>query len=153
MKKFRYRFTLPMLLCVLLLLALTAGGFAWNLINALSLNGLEISRLISCIFVCVVSAVLFLLGIGVLFFSRYVVGNGKFVSRFCFFRTEVKADSILQVTHFKKSDKLVVYFTDKKYVCVVIDPKQYEAFCAAVKAENPSAVINDRTDGDTEKPA
>ena len=120
MKKFRYRFTLPMLLCVLLLLALTAGGFAWNLINALSLNE---------------------------------VGNGKFVSRFCFFRTEVKADSILQVTHFKKSDKLVVYFTDKKYVCVVIDPKQYEAFCAAVKAENPSAVINDRTDGDTEKPA
>ena len=84
MKKFRYRFTLPMLLCVLLLLALTAGGFAWNLINALSLNGLEISRLISCIFVCVVSAVLFLLGIGVLFFSRYEVGNGKFVSRFCF---------------------------------------------------------------------
>lgn len=47
----------------------------------------------------------------------------------------------------------MVYFTDKKYVCVVIDPKQYEAFCAAVKAENPSAVINDRTDGDTEKPA
>ena len=47
MKKFRYRFTLPMLLCVLLLLALTAGGFAWNLINALSLNGLEISRLMT----------------------------------------------------------------------------------------------------------
>ena len=82
MKKFRYRFTLPMLLCVLLLLALTAGGFAWNLINALSLNGLEISRLMSCIFVCVVSAVLFLLGIGVLFFSRYEAGNSSRASVF-----------------------------------------------------------------------
>ena len=84
MKKFRYRFTLPMLLCVLLLLALTAGGFAWNLINALSLNGLEISRLISCIFVCVVSAVLFLLGIGVLFFSatKWETGNSSRASVF-----------------------------------------------------------------------
>lgn len=153
MKIFRYRFTVPMLICIFVLLALAAGGFAWNVLNAIELGDLGAMRLISYILVCAISAFLFAMGIGLLCCSRYEVGKGKFVTRFCFFRSQTAVENIVQVTHFKKTDKLVVYFSDGKYLCIVIHPKSYGDFCTALRLENPSVIFDDRSDSDSEKPA
>lgn len=153
MKTFRYRFTVPMLLCVFALLALSAGGFVWNVLNAIELGDLGTMRLISYILVCAISLFLFAMGIGLLCCSRYEIGNGKFATRFCFFRSQTPVKNVVQITHFKKSDKLVVYFSDGKYLCVVIHPKSYDDFCTALRMENPSVLVDDRADDDSEKPA
>ena len=59
-------------------------------------------------------------------------------------------NDVVQITHFKKSDKLVLYFKDAKYTVVIISPEKYEDFIFALREENRQIIYDSRTDGEDE---
>ena len=55
---------------------------------------------------------------------------------------------VTEITHFKKSDKLVLYYKPDKYVVIVIDPLCYDDFVKTVRQINPMIIFDSQIDGE-----
>ena len=86
--------------------------------------------------------------LSVIFYGRYVIKDGELIQYFGFLKTKTPLKEIVEITHFKKSDKLVVYFSDRKYTIIVIDKQYYEPFILVVRTENPSIVYDVKIEGE-----
>ena len=79
---------------------------------------------------------------------KYVIKDGKLYTCFGFIRTKIEVEKITAVIHFKKSDKLVIYFNQNKYAVVVISPSEYDNFISALREVNPKIAFDNRIDGE-----
>ena len=50
--------------------------------------------------------------------------------------------------HFKKSDKLVIYFKDDSFTVIVISPEDYSDFVVALREVNPQIYYGVKIDGE-----
>ncbi len=144
---FKYAPTVILLLCIVI--AISIVGLVWNFYNIFGKNSSP-SNDVNEVFkylVLVVNLLILVFSLSVLSCGRYVIDDNCVICRFGLIYSKYKKDEILSITHFKKSDKLVMYFKDEKFTVIVISPENYNAFIKAIKTINPSVVFSDEQEG------
>lgn len=148
MKKFRFRYSATVWTLLVLVLILSVTGLFWNILNLIEYSFLGALKTVTYSLMVLMTAVLSVLVLSIMIYGRYVIKNGDLLTFFGFFKSKTKISEIVQVTHFKKSDKLVLYFIDQKYTVVVISKEDYERFILALREVNRAIVYTSETDGE-----
>ena len=144
--KFKYSTLVWVLLAVVGVLAIS--GLVWNIYALLETAMLTTIKIISHSLLILLTLLLCVFALSVAVYGRYVLTNKYFIQYFGLIKTKTPLDEIVQVTHFKKSNKLVAYFKDEKYTVIVIDPCFYSDFIIALRELNPSVVYDVQIDGE-----
>jgi DNA mismatch repair ATPase MutS len=77
-----------------------------------------------------------------------VIKDGYLYTYFGFVKNKTPVSEIVEVTKFKKSNKLVVYFSTEEYTVIVIAPEFYDEFVMAIRNANKSIVYDARIEGE-----
>lgn len=144
--KFKYSTLVWVLLAIVG--ALCISGLVWNIYALIETVKLGAIKIISHSIMILLTLFLCVLAISIAVCGRYEVSNNCLIQRFGIIKTKIALEEIIQITHFKKSDKLVVYFKDEKYTVIVISPADYDQFIMAVRNSNPSVVYDTQIDGE-----
>ena len=146
MKKFKFRF--PPLVWVLLLVGLTicALALALNVYNLTQYIHYDLFKYLPFIIYSVIALFLLFVVFSIMFFSEYSIKNGYLYVRYGIFYSKTKLDEIVQLAHFKKSDKLVVYFKGQTFSVIVIAKEQYDAFVESLKEINKQIFFTHQLD-------
>ena len=80
--------------------------------------------------------------------SKYVVKDGFVYVWFGLFLSKTDVKDISCFVHFKKSNKLVVYFNDNKYAVIMLSPDKYDDFVLAVREFNQQIAFRTEIDGE-----
>ena len=144
--KFRYAPTFWALLFVVLILSIVGCG--WNILNLIEYSFLGAFKTVTYALIVLATGFLAFTVVCIMAYGRYVVKDGALYTCFGFIKNKTLIDDIIAVTHFKKSDKLVVYFKDEKYTVIVISPSEYSEFISAIRELNSAIVYDARIDGE-----
>ncbi len=139
---FRYKFNLTTWILLGVVLAVSLVSVGLNAYNLSLLVKSGSSNFTIRIIMLVVSVLLTLFVISVISFSFYKVKNDCVYTYFGFIRSKTNVNDIVQFTHFKKSNKLVAYFKDEKYIVIVVSPQDYDGFIQAVRELNPKIIFD-----------
>ena len=150
MKKFRFNYSVLVWALLALVILLLSGGLIYNIYNLISFLNDGAYKIAAYSLIILVNAFILVFAVSVVFYGKYIIKDKKLYSYFGFIRTSVNTDDIVQITHFKKSDKLVVYFKDAKYTVIIISPDKYEEFIFALREQNTHIIYDSRTDGEDE---
>lgn len=153
MKSFKFKYANSVWALLVLVLALSIAGLCWNVFNLIEYCMIGFTRVGA--FKIVVYGLLVLMlviltaiVVSVMVYGRYVI-KGEFIfTCFGFIKSKVAISEITTITHFKKSDKLVMYFKDEKYSVIVIAPDRYDDFVLAVREVNSAIRFDARIDGE-----
>ena len=114
MKSFRFKYTVLIWVLLTAILCLSLAGVGWNIFNVIEFSRLNAVKTTTYSIILVFSALLCIVVIGVMLYGKYVIKDGKLYTCFGFIRTKIEVEKITAVIHFKKSDKLVIYFNQNK---------------------------------------
>ncbi len=144
--KFRYSKTVWVLLCVVLILSVS--GICWNVFNLVTFINDGALKTIAYVLIILLTTFLLAFVISVMAFGRYVIKDKDLIQYFGFLKSKTSLDDIVAITHFKKSNKLVLYFKDAKYTVIVISPTEYDNFVVSIRKANPSILFSSKIDGE-----
>lgn len=142
MNNFKFAYGKGVWILLALAIPLAAAGLGWNIYNLVYFAEEGIYKILAYGLSVLICGALLAFCISVAVYGRYVFKNGCIYLRFGFVYTKTKAEDVVRITHFIKSDKLVIYFKDAKYSVVVIAPELYKEFISAVKALNPNVITD-----------
>ena len=148
MKSYRFKFTTTIWVLLSLVLVLSITGLVWNVFNLIEFLPLNLSKTIGSAIIVFINAVLVVFVSSVTLYSRYKIKNGCVYLVFGFVFSKIKVEEIVQFSIFKKSNKLVAYFSDAKYTVIVISPEDYDDFIASVRELNPKIIFNKEIEGE-----
>lgn len=148
MNKFKFKYSVTVYVLLILTLALSVVGLVWNIFNAVHFAQSETFKFVSSCIISVVTAALIVFVSSVLFYGKYVIKNGYLYTYFGFLKSKTPVLDVIEITHFKKSNKLVVYFKTNEYTVIVIAPEQYDDFILAMRKVNKNIVYDARIDGE-----
>lgn len=148
MKRFRFNYPLSVWLLLSLILVLTGAGLGLNIFNLIEYSKLGIFKTVLYTIIVMLNLALVVLDVSVMVYGCYVINDGILYSYFGLIRTKTEIKDVVQITHFKKSDKLVVYFKDAKFSVIIISPEKYENFILAVREINPAVLYESKIDGE-----
>lgn len=148
MNKFKFKYSVTVYVLLILTLALSVVGLVWNIFNAVHFAQSETFKFVSSCIISVVTAALIVFVSSVLFYGKYVIKNGYLYTCFGFLKSKTPVLDVIEITHFKKSNKLVVYFKTNEYTVIVIAPEQYDDFILAMRKVNKNIFYDARIDGE-----
>ena len=148
MKRFKFRYSAVVLILLLLVIVLMGVGLYFNIYNAVISIKESTTKFISHLLISLLSLLLIAFSISVLISSKYLIKNGNLFVYFGFIKNKVDVNEIVEITHFKKSNKLVIYFSDQTYTVIVISPEDYDDFVLAVREENKKIYFDTKIDGE-----
>ena len=144
--KFKYSHMIWILLsCVCILCTV---GLVFNIIDAIAYFSLGTFKFVGHICTCILNAFILVFVISVMVNGKYVIKDGALYLRFGFIYVKNDIKEIVQITHFKKSDALVMYFVDQKFSVAVIHKKDYDNFVLALRKENPNIFYDKCIEGE-----
>ncbi len=148
MKSFKFKYSTAVWVLLAIVLILSAVGIVWNVFNFITFLSESIFKSVSYALIILLTAFLLVFVLSVIFYGRYVIKDGYLIQYFGFLKTKTSLKEIVEITHFKKSDKLVVYFADRKYTVIVIAKECYDPFILAVRTVNPAVVYDVKIEGE-----
>ena len=148
MKKYKFRFTSIVWVLLAIVVIITLAGLAFNVRNLVNSIPYGSKKIVFNSIIVLFNAFLVLLSISVMFSSKYVIKNGKLYTQFGIVWTKTELSEIVQFTHFKKSDKLVMYYKSAEYSVIVISPTEYENFILSAREINPQIIYDAKIDGE-----
>ena len=148
MKSFKFAYTKIVWALLFLVVTLALISLAWNIYNLICFLDDGLFKIISYSIIVVLTLALLIFTISVIFYGRYIIKDQCLISYFGFVRTKYKISNLTEITHFKKSDKLVVYFADNSYTVIVISPQYYDQFVLSIREQNPAIRFDAKIDGE-----
>ena len=148
MKVFKFMYSKLVITLLILVIPLAAAGLGWNIYNLITFIGDGILRVVTYSLTVAITAALLVFIISVLAYGRYVIKDGKLYCYFGFIRTKTDISEIVRITHFMKSDKLVIYLKKAEYSVIVISPEEYGAFINELKNNNDKILVDTETEED-----
>ena len=148
MKKFKFKF--PPLVWVLLwiILIVCAVGLALNIYNLTQYVGYKFFKVLPFILYALITLFLIFVVISIMLFSNYSIKKGCLYVCFGIFSSKTKIDEIVSITHFRKSDKLVVYFKHQAFSVIVIAKEKYDDFVISLRELNKAILFSKQSDGE-----
>ena len=148
MKSFKIKYS-PLIWSLLtLVIVLSLCGLAWNVFSMIEFLGLNITKVISAGILSVLCLALVIFSLSIVFYGKYIVKGNYLVSYFGIIKSKIDIGEITHVIHFKKSDKLVVYYGEKSFVIILVSPVFYEEFTLSLREVNKSIVYDNRIEGE-----
>ena len=144
--KFKNSTLVWVLLWVVVILSVV--GLTWNVYNLIYFMNAGIIKVISYSLLVLATLTLTIIVFSVIFFGRYTIKNGEFATHMGIFKSKTPVDEVMQITLFKKSNKLVVYFLDGKYSVLLIAPEFYDAFVLAMREQNKKIIYDTQIEGE-----
>ncbi len=148
MKKFKFRYSSLIWILLTLVLVFCIIGLAWNIFNLTQYVWAGTVKILSYSLIIAMTAFLIIFVLSIMFYGNYVIKKGYLFTYFGLIYSKTKISEIVQITHFKKSDKLVAYFADQKYSVIVISPSAYDEFVLELRKENPAIYYSNKIDGE-----
>ncbi len=148
MKSYKFRYSIAIWVLLGLLIALSIVGVVWNIYNIIAFFSIDWIKVATFTVICALAMVLVVFGVSVAVYGRYTVKGGQLTSCFGFLKTKYDICDIVEITHFKKSNKLVTYFSDQTYTVIVIDPNEYTDFVMTIREINPQIIYDTQIDGE-----
>lgn len=148
MKRFKFRYSVAVWVLLALVLLLSIISFCWNVYNVIHFKGDQTFKLISYYVIALITIFLSIFVVSIMAYGKYVVKKGFLYTYFGFIKSKTDINDIVGITHFKKSNKLVMYFKSHEYTVIVISPEEYERFILSVREVNPSIVFDAQIDGE-----
>ncbi|MBQ3219956.1 MAG: hypothetical protein IJB32_05130 [Clostridia bacterium] len=148
MKKFRFKYSNTVWILLAVVLALSIAGLIWNVFNLTEYLWAGAFKITVYALIIALTAFLVVFVISIMVYGQYEIKNACLYTYFGFVKSKEEISNIIQITHFKKSDKLVVYFSDEKYTVIVISNTEYERFILALREVNPKIIYNTQIDGE-----
>ena len=148
MKKFPVKLSVAVYLLLTLSTLLALGGVIWNIYSAI--KSTETLKIVLAVATAIISLVVLTFALSVALFSRYIVKDAVLIAKFGFFTAKYEIKSVVSLTHFKKTDKLVLYFEDATFTTVIIHPTRFDEFIHTIR-ENNKLIKFDTSDEDIEK--
>ena len=148
MKKFRFQYSPIVWILVSIIFVMCLLGFIWNIFNLIEYSPLNTFRFVSYILLAVITFGLTIFSISLLVYGRYVIKNGQLYTYFGFVRSKINIEDIVCITHFKKSDKLVIYLKEQSYSVIVISKDNYNNFVLALREQNREIFFDTKIDGE-----
>lgn len=148
MKKFNFKYSPLLWFLLTVVFGLSVAGGIWNVYNAVYYAPFNsawtaIYSIIACISFSVT-----VLDVSMIFYGCYTVKNEYLYSNFGLIKSKSKIKDIIEITHFKKSDKLVVYYKEGTFSVIMIDSKFYDDFILELRKVNPEIVFDNRIEGE-----
>ena len=125
MKNFKFKYSLTVWILLGVVLALSLVGLAWNVFNLTEYLWAGAFKITVYALIIALTALLATFTISMMVYGKYVIKNGYIITRFGLVFSKELIENVVQITHFKKSNKLVVYFKDDKYTVIVINESEY----------------------------
>ncbi len=148
MKSFKFKYAPLVWILLIAVILLTAAGTAYSVFSTVDAIKVQSNKIFSSIIIAIVNLALLVFASSVAIFGKYTIKTGVLYSFFGFIRTKTQISEVVQITHFKKTDKLVLYFKDAKYTVIVISPTDYDAFIESLRQENSNIIFNATVDGE-----
>lgn len=148
MKKFRFKYPAVVWVLLAIVFALSVAGLIWNVYNFISFVNSDTVKTVLYSVIILLVAFLVVLTISVAVYGMYVIKGDTLYSYFGLVRSKFDINDITEITHFKKSDKLVVYFSDAKYTVIVIDKTDYDDFVVALREVNRKIIFDKKIEGE-----
>ena len=148
MKTFKLKYSLTIWILLSVVLCLSIGGLAWNVWSAIEYLGPDTTKTISSFLTSALCLLLAVVCASVMLFGRYVVGKGAFVCCFGLIKSKCDVKDITAIILFKKCNRLVMYFGEKKFSVILIDEQYYQDFILAVREQNKDVVYDVKIEGE-----
>ena len=142
MKSFKIEYKLYVKIFLSLALIISIAGLVFNIISIVEYFNLSTRKLISHVLLTVVTAFLCVIISSLLFFGRYKIKDGKLITCFGILRFKTDVFDLLNATHFKRTNILVIYYKNAEYSVIMISPEFYKDFIKAIRLENPNFYSN-----------
>lgn len=138
-KKFEYKIT-PLLWALFALGLLAAGACIYlNVTRFLALLKAEDAgtyNYLGSLLSALIGVVAFVFLIPAIFASAYVITDTHLISKWGLVKNKYDVKEITRITHFRVSDKLVIFFKDESYTTINIDKAKFEEFIDSLKQAN-----------------
>ena len=151
MKIFKFAFSSTAKILMFIALVLTTLGGVWNIFNIIAYTSYAIVNWVKIggyILLIVFDLFLLILVVCIMSNSKYTIDNEKLVLKYGFITSKILIKEIIAITHFKISNKLVVYLQTGKFTVINIDKNLYEDFVVSVREHNRAIIYNSKTDGE-----
>ncbi len=148
MKSFKLKYSPVIWILLALVILLSVCGLAWNLFTIIEFAGLRTYKVISAGILCALCLALTVLSLSVVFYGKYSIKGNHLYSCFGIIKSKIDINVITHVIHFKKSDKLVVYFENKGFIIILISPSYYQDFILALREVNKNIIYDNRIEGE-----
>ncbi len=142
MKKFRINYS-PIIYILLAIVTIIFGVSTFiNVLNVISFLSVSTIKAVIYFLLALISFLLLTESVFLFFKGMYVIKNGYVYLYFGLIYSKNKIENIVNVYIYKKSKKLVVFFSDKKYTVIIINEKYYDEFIKSLKEQNPNILID-----------
>ena len=148
MKKFRFKYPVSVWILLALVLALSVAGLIWNVYNFITYLSTDIFKCVVYGLIVLLNAFLCVLAVSVAVYGVYAIKNDKLYAYFGIIPSKYEIMDIVEITHFKKTDKLVAYFKDGKYTVIVIDKNDYDDFVVSIREVNRQIIFDKKIEGE-----
>lgn len=148
MKKFKFKFSGFVFFLLSVVLIVCFVSLALNVYNLIHYIKTPLFKVLPYILYIVITLFLIAVVLGIMLFSSYSLKKGNLYVRFGFFVSKTKVSDVIGITHFKKSDKLVIYFKDQTFSVVVIAKEKYDDFVLSLRELNKSIFFSSQIDGE-----
>jgi hypothetical protein len=148
MKRFNLKFSIVLWILIYVVLLLCALGIGFNvviLITYASQGPKSVAIYSLIIFLVLIIAVV---DVSIIFHSCFKIKGDFLYSYLGIVCNKAPISDITEIIHFKKSDKLVVYFSDGSYVIALISPDRYEDFILSLRNVNREITFDTKIDGE-----
>jgi hypothetical protein len=141
MKSFRYLHSIAVWVLLSLITVLCSAGCVLNVVNAIHNVDVPI-KLYFHVLIAIITFVMVVFSISVMISSKYYVKKGYLVLSFGLIRSRTLLKEAVHVTFIPFKKILVVFFTDNRYLSIVIDPNSFNEFISFIRSINPDIVYN-----------
>ena len=151
MKSFKFKFLTITLILLALVACLSVAGVVFNVLGIINLLKVAIIKpinVIGKILMLLLSVFLLILCVSIIFGSKYQVKKDKVLLYLGLFKSKYNIDEIVEFVHFKKSNKLVMYFKNAEYTVISVSPVFYEQFILSVRENKREIYYATKTDGE-----
>lgn len=142
MKKFRFVFTRLILLTIISCISLAAVALTVNIIKLIRDDFTLIYYKISCIFMIVMCAAVFIIVIALIISSNYVFEEKLLKIKFGFLSNKIGYDKITTVYKLSKAQKLIIYFDKGRHMFICIKKESYDAFTETLLKHNKNILYD-----------
>jgi hypothetical protein len=141
MKSFRYLHSKAVWVLLGLITVLCSAGCVLNVINAIANVKIPIKFGLN-VFIAIVTFAMVIFAISVIISSKYYVKKDCLVLSFGLIHSKTSLKEAESITFIPFKNKLVMFFTDNRYLSIVIDPNSFSEFVSFVRSVNPDIVYN-----------
>lgn len=148
MKKFRFNFSTIIWVLLSVVVLLFIAGAVFNVLSIVEFVRVGSKKVITYCAILVICMLGVIFTASILAFSFYKIKGDKIYTCLGLLITKIKIEDVVLITHFKKSDKLVVYLKDNTYFVVLIKNTYFDPFVMALREANPKILYDARIEGE-----